>query len=189
MSFILNKIRDFYHDTRGTAVVEFVVMVPLLATLLVALVVYFDAFRAKSTNLKAAYTISDMMSREACTDSNYIDGLQVVFDFLISAPQPTWVRVTLVQFDTGDVTDPGNDADDTYIKRWSYGTNGKPQHTDASIDSISHEIPVMPHGDSALIIETHMTYFPAFEVGIDPFDINNRIITRPRWVPPIWGCT
>jgi len=187
MQFVLNKIRAFYRDTRGTMVVEFVIMLPLLTTLLVAMVVYFDAFRTKSVNLKAAYTLSDMISREVpIIDGDYVDGLKIVFDFLVESPQPTWIRVSLIQFDTGDVDNPGDSSDDRYFVRWSDATDGEPVHTDATIAAIKGDIPIMPHGDSVLIVESHMKYFPAFNVGLDPIDLDNRIVTRPRFAPPCW---
>ena len=83
MSYMLNKIRKFTRDEGGTATTEAVLVFPMLIWALMAMAIYFDAFRVRSVNLKAAYTISDMISREnPFVGPNYISGLNTVYDFL-----------------------------------------------------------------------------------------------------------
>lgn len=186
MSYILNKIRKFTRDEGGTATTEAVLVFPMLAWAIVAMAVYFDAFRVRSVNLKAAYTISDMISREnPFVGPNYIGGLNTVYDFLASSANPTWVRVSLVQFDTED---PLDDSDGVHILQWSYGTNGKPDLTQATMElEVESQIPVMGHGDSLVLVETHMQYVPFLDVGIAPYALDNFIATRPRFTPPQWN--
>jgi Flp pilus assembly pilin Flp len=183
---MLNKIRKFTRDEGGTATVEAIIILPMLAWAIVAMAVYFDAFRVRSVNLKAAYTISDMISREnPFVGPNYIGGLNTVYDFLASSNNPTWVRVSLVQFDTED---PLNDNDGVHILQWSHGTNGKPDLTQASmLLEVDSQIPVMGHGDSLVLVETHMQYMPFADIGIDPYALDNFIATRPRFTPPQWS--
>ena len=185
MPHILNRFRKLCRDQSGTAVIEFMVMIPFLFTMLLAMVVYFDAYRTKNLNLKAAYTISDMLSREnPIVDEDYIEGLHTVFRFSVGSPQPSWIRVTKFQFDTQDPNDPN---DGRYIMKWSHGTTGISDHTEASIQEIAGDIPVMAHGATALMVESQMTYIPPFQVSIGPIDFNNRVITRPRWGQgPCW---
>ena len=183
--YLKNRIYAFASDERGTATTEAIIVLPMLVWSMVAISVYFDAFRARSTNLKAAYTISDMMSREnPFVGPNYVGGLNTVYDFLAASANPTWIRITLIQFDTED---PLNDADGRYILQWSYGTHGQPKLNDATLDDLKPRIPIMGDGDSLLLVETHMTYEPFANIGFDPYDLNNFIATRPRDTPPIWS--
>lgn len=184
MLHITTKIHDFARDERGTATTEAIIILPMLVWSMVAISVYFDAFRTNSTNLKAAYTISDMISREnPFVGPNYIGGMNTVFDFLAASKSPTWIRVTLVQFDTED---PLNDADGKYILKWSHGTNSKPDLNEATLQTVENRIPVMGHGDSMLLVETHMKYKPFAKVGFAPYDLDNFVSTRPRFPPPQW---
>lgn len=185
MFYIANKIQAFARDERGTATVEAVIVLPMLVWTMVAMSVYFDGFRARGTNLKAAYTISDMASREnPFVGPNFMAGLNTVFDFLAASPHPTWIRVTLIQFDTED---PLNDADGRYILKWSHGTHGQQDLTSATLDQVKNQIPIMADGDSMVLVETHMKYEPFANIGFEPFAMTNFIATRPRFTPPQWS--
>lgn len=182
---IHRKLQHFYRRENGTAVIEMMIMIPFLFTMLLAMVVYFNAYRTKNLNLKAAYTISDMLSREnPIVDESYIDGLHTVFRFSVGSPQPSKIRVTKFQFDTED---PNNPSDGRYILKWSHGTTGATAHTEATVEAMKDVIPIMAHGATALMVETHMKYIAPFNVGIDPVDFTNLVITRPRWGQgPCW---
>ena len=182
---LANKIRVFAGDERGTATTEAIIVLPMLVWSMIAMSVYFDAFRTRGTNLKAAYTISDMISREnPFVGPNYIGGLNTVYDFLAASPNPTWIRVSLVQFDTED---PLNDNDGKYILKWSHGTHSKPGLTDGTLSEVKNRIPIMGHGDSLILVETHMRYKPFAKIGFAPYDLDNFIATRPRFPPPQWS--
>jgi len=184
MSFIQRKVRKFVYDESGTLVIEAIIIFPILTWALVAMTVYFDAFRVRSVNLKAAYTISDMLSREnPIVDENYVQGLKTVFDFLVASNHPTWVRISLVRFDINDVDDAG---DDEHFVKWSWASDGETPWTNDTISQIESRIPIMANGDTTLIVETHMRYVPAFKIGIKPYDLENFITTRPRFASPCW---
>jgi len=184
MSNILKKIRNFRREESGTAVIEAIIIFPALVWVLVAMIVYFDAFRVRSVNLKAAYTISDMASRaNPVISKSYINGLQKVFNFLAASNHPTWIRVTLIRFDINDVDDS---SDDEHIVKYSWGTNGKSKLTTGDLVAYKSRIPVMANGDTAFIVETHTRYVPAFKIGIKASDLNNFIVTRPRFGAPCW---
>ena len=185
MLHLTDRIRAFASDERGTATTEAIIVLPMLVWSMVAISIYFDAFRARSTTLKAAYTISDMLSREnPLVGPNYIGGLNTVYDFLAASPNPTWIRVTLIQYDTED---PLVDTDGQYILKWSHGTHGKPKLNDASLINFYNRIPIMGHGDNLFLVESHMTYEPFAHIGLDAYDFGNFIATRPRFPPPQWS--
>lgn len=184
MLLITKRIGDFARDERGTATTELVIILPMLVWSMTAITVYFDAFRARSTNLKAAYTISDLISREnPFVGPNYIAGLNTMYDFLAASSNPTWIRVSVIQFDTED---PLIDTDGIHKLQWSHGTNGKIDLTQDSLFEIESQIPIMGHGDSLIIIETHMQYIAFADIGFDSYDLDNFVATRPRFTPPQW---
>ncbi len=172
------RISSFREDARGSLSMETVLVFPLLMWAYIAMFIYFDAFRVQSTNLKAAYAVSDLLSREAVVNQDYIDGMNQVFDYLIASSDPTWLRVTFVRWD---------DNDEEYKVIWSHSTRGKPVHTNATINSanVVNKIPEMPVGDRAIIVETHMTYQPIFNVGLGQLSLDNFIVTRPRRGPQL----
>jgi len=187
MLYLANKIQAFARDERGTATTEAIIILPMLVWSMVAMSVYFDGFRSRSTNLKAAYAISDLVSREnPMVGPNFVAGLNTVYDFLAASPNPTWIRVTLIQFDTQD---PLNDSDGRYILKWSHGTHGKQELTYSTLFEVENNIPVMGHGDSLILVETHMEYKPFANIGFEPFALDNFIATRPRFTPPQWSET
>lgn len=175
---LAQRLRAFRNDLRGSLSVEAVLIFPLLMWAYAAMFVYFDAFRAQNTNLKAAYTISDMVSRETNgVSANYIEGLNTVFDYLTKSTEPTWVRVTIVYCDQ-DCYDPAR----VLKKDWSYATDGKPKLTDADVQgSYDSKIPILPLGERLIMVETFVDYQPAFNVGLDGFTFENFVATRPRF--------
>lgn len=184
---LIDKVRNFGRREDGTVIIEALIVIPVLAAIILSMIVFFDAFRLKSVNLKAAYTVSDMVSRQTpSVDADFIAGLKTTYDFLVSSGHPTSLRISLVQFDTGDTTDPGNAGDDSYILQWSHGIGEFSDLTDATLNEIESQIPIMGHGDSLLIVQTKMHYEPPFRVGISAYNITNFIATRPRFIPPCW---
>lgn len=179
---VIGRLRGFARDERGTATTELVIILPMLVWSMLAISTFFEAYRASSINLKAAYTISDLISREnPFIGPDYIDGLNDVYDYLSASQSPTWLRVSLVQFDTED---PDNENDGKHTLKWSWGTHGKTKLFQGTLSTIAHHIPVMGDGDSLILVETHMKYKPFGNIGIDAYDLENFIATRPRFTPP-----
>lgn len=184
MSHISDTAREFWEDESGTAVIETAIIFPMLMTTLVAMSVFFDAFRVKSVNLKAAYTISDMASRVVpILTPDFVDGLGTMYQFLSGSSSPTWIRLTLVRFKEND---PDITSDDEYIIEYSYGTNGQQPHTDTTLADIKSKIPKMANGDTTYVMETHMRYQPTFNIGLNAYDLDHVIMTRPRSLPACW---
>ena len=175
------RLARFARDTHGGLTVEAVLALPMLTFLYASSFVWFDAFRSQNTNLKATYTISDMISRETLplTD-NYLNGIHMVFDYLADSAAPSQVRITTVKC-TEDC-----DKDSRKLEVcWSWATSGKTPHTEASFDAMEASIPVMPIGDTVVVAETFMLYRPWFEVGLPEMTMDNFIVTRPRFAPQI----
>ncbi len=174
---VLFRLRLFRQDVKGTLSVETVIIFPMLGWAYIAMFIYFDAFKAQTINLKAAYTISDLLSREINpVNMDYLNGMNKVYDYLTYSSDPTWIRVTVVKW--------SND-DNAFHVQWSKATKSRPSITDDTIALISNQIPTMPESDSVIVVETNMTYEPAFNVGLSSFSMKNLVVTRPRFAPQL----
>lgn len=144
---------------------------------------FFDAYRQKNMNLKAAYTVADMLSREtgpipgdpasAAINQAYINGLNTVFDYLTYSNRATWVRVSSVYWDA---------SDSKYRVDWSaVSGTGHQVMTTPLLQGYSNRIPVLPTGDSVIIVETNMAYEPIFSMGLNAQWFQTFIATSPRF--------
>ncbi|MCK0102950.1 pilus assembly protein [Pseudohalocynthiibacter sp. F2068] len=193
LKYIKSRLGHFLSETRASISIEAVIVLPMLAWAYVGMYLYFDAFRTQNTNLKAAYTLGDMLSRETDPiNPDYLNGLQTVFDYLTNTGRPTWIRVTVVTWDN---------VDEEFDVNWSQATAGQPSWTDGTIADIEDQIPAMSNGDTAIIVETNMDYVPItglvddvqtstmdfrqFALGIPAFTMHNLVITSPRFAPQL----
>lgn len=173
------RLRFFAEDMRGSMAAESALIMPLLVWWYIASFQFFDAFRERNINLKAAYTIADMISREAQVDTAYLAGLNTVFDYLTSSNHPTRVRVTSLSY---------NEDTMKYDKHWSrvVGKSATlPEQTTATLNQAQNKarIPTMPNADFVILVETFMAYEPIFNIGVDARWYETFIVTRPRFSP------
>lgn len=172
----------FGRDTRGSASIETVLIAPFLFAIFGGSYVWFDAYRAQNTNLKAGYTISDMISRETVPiDTDYLNGLNRVYDFLTFSRHPTYLRVTSIKC-TANCED---DATRTLEICWSWASTGRTAHTQATFAQFEDDVPLMPEGDTVILTETFMAYEPIANVGIPPQRFEYFVVTRPRFAPEV----
>lgn len=171
------RLRLFGDDREGSMPAEGVMAATFLIWWYIASFQFFDAYRQKNVNLKAAYTIADMVSRQTdVIDRAYINGLNKVFDYLTYSRQRTEVRISSVYWDG---------ANNVYKIGWSYSTGTRPVQTDASIQLKANQIPIMPVGDTVVLVETFMAYEPVFSVGLKAQWFDTFIVTRPRFASQV----
>ena len=176
IKYLKNRVRDFRKDEEGTIIAEAVVMFPLLFATVIAMFVFFDAFRHQSMSLKAAYTISDAISREGedrSINSDYVVNLWRLHKFLSRSPSLTRLQVSLIQFDEVD----------GHSVVWSdeRGGYGKLEQGDLDILVSDNKVPIMPHFGSLILVQTTVNYTPAFSIGLTSFHFENTIFTSPRF--------
>jgi hypothetical protein len=183
MSLMRRSLRRFAADQRGAMPVEGLLAFTFLAWWYAASFQFFDALEQRNVNLKAAYTVADLMSRETgpdpddptkvAIDDGYVYGLNRVFDYLTFSNRPTWIRVSSVYWDAGQ---------NRFRVEWSYATgSGHQAQSDATLQTIAGRIPAMSVGDSAIVMETFMAYEPIFNVGLAARWYDTLIVTRPRF--------
>lgn len=182
LTALRNKLRRFARDTSGQASIELAIFTPLLLSLLAAGYVYFDAYRQKTVNINAAYTISDALSRE--TDEinpDYLDGLHEMLEFLTHSNDQVGLRVTMVRW---------NAVRNKYRVDWSK-TRGPlyPLKNRDVNNALIDNLPTLLHNERVIVVETSTTYDPIFNVpGIDQTELYNFAFTRPRFAPRlVWA--
>lgn len=174
VSAFLSILHRFSKDRHASTSVEAVLILPVLIWGYLATFVYFDAFRTQNINLKAGYTIADMISRQTNTvNSAYVNGLNTVYDYLTDTADPTSIRVTSVFYDP---------ATSKYKVHWSYATKNQPTLSNSTINALAAELPNLTAFDYLIVVETNLDYTPLFNVaGISPRRFTQLIATRPRF--------
>lgn len=176
-SLIASRLKSFAADTRGSVSVEFVLMMPILFWAYMATYVYFDGFRQSAVNNKAAYTISDLISRETgILTEDYVDSMYSLMQLMIRSESDLDMRISVIRW---------SEDDNRYYVKWStnrgYGVN----YTDATISTIEHKLPVMPDNDIVILVETINTFVPPFNIGMDDKPLANFVFTRPRFADQV----
>ncbi|HQY44641.1 MAG TPA: hypothetical protein PK450_10740 [Paracoccaceae bacterium] len=177
------RLSGFRGEERAAVPVEGVIGATFLIWWFAASFQFFDAYRQKNINLKASYTLADMLSREtgpisgdanaATVNQAYINGLNTMFDYMTFSQEPTWIRVSSVYWD--------EDAS-KYRVDWSRTSGtGHDAMTTPKLQSYKEHIPVLPTGDTVIIVETFMDYKPFLGYWLDENQFTTFIPTRPRF--------
>lgn len=171
------RLQRFRDETRGSLTVEAVVMFPILFWAMLSMLVFFDAYRQSSLNVKAAYTLSDMFSREVEPISPaYLDGARNLFAELARSDSDVKMRVTVVYYHAGNKR---------FYRDWSHQRGGVPVLSNADLVNMKDRLPSVPDNERLILVETWSDYRPPFNVGIKQQDLYNFVFTRPRFAPQV----
>ncbi|MDX5402765.1 MAG: hypothetical protein LPK02_11215 [Rhodobacterales bacterium] len=177
ISNVKSRLKRFAGDTRGYLTVEAVIMFPILFWAMLSMLVFFDAYRQNSLNVKAAFTISDMLSREVDPiNAAYLDGAVNLFEELSRSDLDPRMRVTVVRY---------SDAHKRFFRDWSHQRGGVPVLTNADVLAMQNRLPNVPDNERLIIVETWSDYNPPFNVGIKRQYLYNFVFTRPRFAPQV----
>lgn len=175
----------FQRQEAGTITVETLLILPLVLWAFLATFVFFDAFSAKTTAERAAYTVSDAIGRQQNTPltAEEIDGFNEVFAYLARNQPETRLRVSSVIW---------NPINEEYEVVWSYATNnGDILTNDDFTPELLERLPVLPNRESVYITETEVQYVPTLEalpfmgVILQSQALRQFIIARPRFTPQL----
>jgi Flp pilus assembly protein TadG len=158
---LARRLRRFRRSERGSILTEACIVLPLWVWGYAMSYQFFDAFREQTQNIRAAYTVADMLSRELnAVGPTYIDQLHDAFDYMTGGGHATWMRVTSVYYD---------DTNKVYKQNWSYSTAAAahPVLTDTSVNALSARLPNLSIGETVVLVETGMQYTPFLNFGID----------------------
>jgi Flp pilus assembly protein TadG len=172
------RARQFRDEIGGNVTMEAMLALPILFWAYMAMFVFFDAYRAKNTNIKAAYTISDLLSRETVPlDQTYLDGLDDMFAYLTTAKTRGWLRITVIGY---------NDKTGGYTLDWSRATGKEnPVYTVGDLDQLAKKLPLISAGETLIVVETFARYTPSFSVGLVTLSLDNFVVTTPRFAPTL----
>ncbi len=166
-------LRRRSRSERGSLTVEAVLMLPFLLWWYMASFQYFEAFAQRSINIKAAYTITDRITRErGYVKDAYIAGMGSTFDYLTSSRDPTWIRVTSVKWDAGE---------SKFTVHWSYATRSNVPRTTETLQLVRGKIPTMSPSDSVILVETFSSFEPVFRVGLESLTFDQFVVMPPRF--------
>jgi len=173
LTFLKSQAKRLRTSERGSASIEMVLMVPLLVFVIVATVVYFEGFRSKYQLQKTTATIADTLSRELTTiDSDYLDGIDQLFEVLTPGLADRGMRVTAVRYDA---------TNDSHHVVWSEirGEFNEVYQDDDLID-IKDKFPLMADIERYIIVETAA----AFSSNLDRYfgGVLGRVVFYD-WVP------
>lgn len=171
------RLRHFRKETDGSMTLEFVLVMPFVFWAFMAAFVFFEGYRESSVNLKAAYTIGDLLSRETGEiNDTYIDSMHNVLDLMVRDSTDTTMRVSVVRWD--------NDQQ-RYFVDWSANRGFPETLSDGNVSDLATRLPTMPHMERVILVETNTTFQPKFNVGLDPVQLENFVFTRPRFAPQL----
>jgi Flp pilus assembly pilin Flp len=188
---ITDSIRQFSRNEKGGVIIEFLLLLPLLIWAMIAMVIFWDVFRTINTAQKAAYSISDVISRQENNLSPaFVNGMADVFDFLtLSNSQNPRMRITSAWYD---------EDDDKFYRIFSVSPDNKvPPYSASDVESewFKDMIPMVDDGDSVVIVESSVDYvfpfkLPFIDAGVVAVDENapvtvetftEFVVTRPRF--------
>lgn len=166
-------VRKLLHREDGSIAIETVIMVPLLVWCYLTMFTIFDTYRQFTTQQKAAYTVSDLLSRQATPlDADFIDGLYELYAHLARTQASAGMRVTLVTYDL---------LNQQYEVIWSRTRGDMSGLQSEDVANWSTRLPVLANNDQIVIVETTTPFTPVFNVGLEPQTIDNFVFTRPRY--------
>jgi Flp pilus assembly protein TadG len=168
------RLRAFADDKSGSVTIEAVIMLPILVWAYCALFTFFDAYRQTSINEKAAYTISDMISRETNPiDDNFLDGSFDMLNFLTRSSNERRMRVTVIRYD--------EDTHQRYVQ-WSETRGAVSPLDTGDLGGWDDKLPVMVDEELLILVQTWTDYTAPFPiVGLNDQTMETFVFTRPRY--------
>ena len=174
-----SRFKRFAQDNSGSITVEFVLAMPILFWSFMAAYVFFDGYRQSAVNLKAAYTISDLVSRETSfIDDDYIDSMRNLLQRMTDASSSgdVTMRISVIRWDQDD---------DRYYLDWSANRGFSEELTNANLNDLKDRLPTMPDNERVILVETNNVFVPLFNIGMDDINLSNFVFTRPRFVSQV----
>lgn len=170
-----------WRDQRGSAPVQFSIWSLLLGGWLAFSTAIFIAWDNRADSSKAAYAISDMISRQADIRDNFLTQMYDLNESLVNNfTGDVKLRVSSIEF----AEDPADPESFILQTQWSCKIGGASDDPFAELSNDTIDaaiIPEMPAGDAIILTETFVPY-TAISTQVVPtsFEWQNRIVTQPR---------
>lgn len=195
MRTLKTRVTSFLRDEDGLVLVEGLLMMPLLIWALIALFIYWDAFRTINVTQKAAYSVADLLSRQRDTiPTSFANGLQNIVDFLTPNGYPVKLRITSLECTSPNGTRQCNYNTGSYRLLFSFSPGNKvPPLTQTQIqqwkgtNATNGKIATLNNLESVFVVETSVefksqmsTVLMGFLVNVQDNTFGEFIVTRPR---------
>lgn len=177
---IKRRIAAYLRDTSGTAVIETVLILPIMLLSWVALYAFWEGYNSRAAVQKATFVAADMLSREMVPVTNaYLDGLDTVMEYMVQQRFDVSSRFTAY-------TRTGT-ADSNVAVVWSYSPSGAmPALTTTALQARAASLPALSTGSTAIIVDTTMGYSPPMGVPFIryamPSSFSNTVVLTPRFL-------
>jgi len=179
----LKYLSGFFRKEEGAITIESMLILPMVLWSVFASYTYFDGYRQSSRNIKAAYAVADIVSRERNSlTTTYIDTLHDLLETMVSTRAPMSMRVSYLLYH--------EDEDQLEVLFSCFRGTSFPGLTDDDAVFMKGGLPDMPDNGSMIVVETRNTYRAPFNIafGFEDFEMNNFVFTHPRFndqiVPP-----
>ncbi|MBD3662504.1 hypothetical protein H9Q16_01060 [Sulfitobacter sp. TSTF-M16] len=168
---------SFLRREDGSVAVEAMIILPVIFWAYLCMFAIYDAYRMFSVHQKAAFTISDAISRETMPiDDDYLDGTHDLFEYLSRSQGQTSMRVSQIWYD---------EDNDSYRADWSEVRGSISPLSDAQVSNWHDKLPVMPDNERIVLLETWSNYDTPFETGLTADEIRTYVFTSPRYAPAV----
>lgn len=174
---IQRLIQNFARKENGSFSVEAILMFPMLVWAFMALYVFFEGLRESNINLKATYTVADLLSREDNeVDELYISNMNVIYQWLARSQSNVRMRMSVVHYD---------EDSDTHNLYCSIGVGVEDMLQEWVYETVTPHVPIMADASAAIVVETWVDYEPIMEIplvsiGLEETEIYNIVVTSPR---------
>jgi len=176
-----HTLRGFQRDTSGSASTEAIIIGPALIMALFTLMSFYEPYRAQSIAEKAAYTVSDMISRETLEITpTYVTNMRNIYrDLSGLTNSETALRITMLRWD---------ETNDRFYIDWAKRRGDIPKLRNRDVKDYDDLLPQMVHNERIILVETASDFSPRISWGIGDRVIETFVYTRPRYAPQlVWS--
>ena len=179
---IKRLFRKSMRDERGSFSIEAILMFPMLIWAFMAMYVFFEGLRETNINLKATYTVADVLSREdTLITETYLSNMNVIYQWLARSNATPQLRVSVVKWD---------EATESHELHWSHGVGVDDLLQEFVDETVTPHVPIMADQTHAIVVETWIDYQPIMDIPIMPIgirdtEIYNIVVTMPRFAPKL----
>lgn len=163
--------KAFRRDIRGSTIVEFALLAPVLLTLLLGSVTAFDMYRNAQNVEKATFTIGDMLSREKGLTDAKLNDMLVLLRNLVPTSSDGGLRITSLTKKNG-----------VYVVQWTRSKGNNVPTTPIPVAMV----PNIVEGDSIIFTESYVPHVPMVAgFGFGNIVFHSQAAHRPRFVTSI----
>ncbi|WP_170603878.1 TadE/TadG family type IV pilus assembly protein [Ruegeria arenilitoris] len=172
---IASFLKQFFDREDGIITVEAVLVLPMMFWSIFASYTYYDSYRQSARNIKAAYTVADIISRERnMINATYINTMHSLLETMVSTRAPVSMRISFLLYE---------EPTDGHTVLWSCVRGGVYNSlNDGDAKLMKPLLPTMPDNGKMIVVETNNTYRAPFNIGFgfDDFSMGNFVFTHPR---------